>query len=330
MKAEQPLVAVVEKQDVDTVIAAVKESGTYDSNRHIREADASTLEIPITSRNAPVDRVTLQDNPPWRVRDLEDYLRVRGASDAVIEAAPASWAVIGDLILVTRPSEYGTEIGEALLELHNNATTVLATDQIVGEHRQPTVRVIAGKPQTRTVHREHGTAYELDLSEVMFSPGNVRERTRMGDRVSPEETVFDMFAGIGYFTLPMARAGATVIATERNPASFRYLQRNLARNGVRSVVSAYRMDCRALRPRVDRVVMGHFDAYRYLDTAIAAVRPGGTIHLHGLGVTDSPWQELREQLVRAAGERPVQITDKRVVKSHSPGLDHIVLDATIG
>jgi tRNA wybutosine-synthesizing protein 2 len=30
-----------------------------------------------------------------------------------------------------------------------------------------------------------------------------------------------MFAGIGYFTLPMARAGATVTAVEHNPTSFR-------------------------------------------------------------------------------------------------------------
>jgi tRNA wybutosine-synthesizing protein 2 len=254
--------------------------------------------------------------------------------------------VLGSVVLVDigdapRPSE----VGESLLAMHGQADTVLAREGITGEHREPSVRVIAGEGDTETVHREHGTTYAMDLSTVMFSPGNKAERARMGQVVSEGERVLDMFAGIGYFTLPMARAGATVTAVERNPPTFQYLVENVVRNGVSDRVKTYRADCRdviaggqetaaddtAAAFTFDRVVMGYYEAHQYLESALSVLASGATIHMHeatpeGL-VPDRPVNRLQDA-VEAAGRELLShsITD---VKGYSEGVRHVVVDAEI-
>jgi tRNA wybutosine-synthesizing protein 2 len=144
-----------------------------------------------------------------------------------------------------------------------------------------------------------------------------------------------MFAGIGYFTLPMARAGARVTAVERNPAAFEYLVENVVRNEVQARVETYRADCREVVDgggsefAFDRIVMGHYDAHEYLDAALDALAPGGTIHMHAVTpealVPDRPVGRLRE----AAGERTVEVVDVGQVKGYSEGVAHVVVDAEI-
>ncbi|MFB6141504.1 MAG: methyltransferase domain-containing protein, partial [Halosimplex sp.] len=149
----------------------------------------------------------------------------------------------------------------------------------------------------------------------------------------------DMFAGIGYFALPMARAGAEVTAIERNPAAFEYLLENVRRNGVADRVRPYRADCRdvleqvdsATDVRADRIVMGYYEAHEYLDSALGALEPGGVVHVHEATpealVPDRPVDRLRE--AAAERDRSVEVLDTRRVKGYSEGVAHVVVDARV-
>ncbi|MEF8790302.1 MAG: class I SAM-dependent methyltransferase family protein [Haloarculaceae archaeon] len=328
------LAALVEKPRAETAAESLRAEGVYDDARSVAAHDAGTVAIPVCE--APVETDVLdvvEPDLPRRTRGLRDLLRERGWDAAELDRAPASWAVVGSVVLVEvgdapRPAE----VGEALLALHGEADTVLARGGVSGPTREPDVEVLAGEGDTETVHTEHGTRYALDLAEVMFAPGNKDERARMGEVVDAGERVFDMFAGIGYFALPMARAGADVTATEVNPTAFRYLAENAVLNGVQDHVSAFRADCRDVAVEgVDRVVMGYYDAWEYLDTALSALRSGGVVHLHEA----TPEAELPDRPVsrlRGAAERhgrSVEVLDRRVVKSHSPGVEHVVVDARV-
>ncbi|WP_135827542.1 class I SAM-dependent methyltransferase [Halorussus halobius] len=338
------LAAVVRKPESEATIAALREEGVYDATRSVRERDDETVELPVTdppTETAVLD-VVEQVDPDRRLPDLDAHLRERGWSDAEIERAPSSWAVVGSVVLVTFRDEDGDDaldapereaVGEALLDLHREADTVLAHEGVSGEHREPSASVVAGEGDTETVHVEHGTRYALDLAAVMFSPGNKAERARMGEVVEPGERAFDMFAGVGYFTLPMARAGADVVAAERNPEAFRYLVENAMLNEVADRVSAFRADCRDVEvdPRADRVVMGYYEAHEYLDSALAALQPGGTVHMHEATPEALLWDRPVSRLRDAAGEagRAVEVLDRRTVKSHSEGVAHVVVDARV-
>lgn len=51
-------------------------------------------------------------------------------------------------------------------------------------------------------HRENGILYSFDATKCMFSWGNLSEKLRMANLDCQGEVVVDLFAGIGYFTLP--------------------------------------------------------------------------------------------------------------------------------
>jgi tRNA wybutosine-synthesizing protein 2 len=328
------LAAVVAKPRAERAIEALTREGVYDESRRVRGHDDERVELPVLARptETRVERVIQQSDPEPRSRTLETLLRDRGWGEEDLDSAPGSWAVIGSVILVTFedcPRE--GEVGEALLALHGNADTVLANEGVSGEHREPSVRVVAGAGDTETIHTEHGTRYALDLAEVMFSPGNQAERARMGRIVEEDEAVFDMFAGVGYFTLPMARAGAQVTAAERNPIAFRYLLENAMLNEVSDRIDAYRADCREVEVEADRVVMGYYDAFEYLDSALSALRSGGVLHLHEATPNGLLWDRPTERLREAAerNDRTASVLEKWVVKGHSEGVSHVVVDARV-
>ncbi|WP_121820950.1 class I SAM-dependent methyltransferase [Halostella salina] len=342
LDAADDLAAVVEKPRAEVAIESLRAEGVYDDARRVREyGDAVALPVTEPPDETEVREVVRQVDPDRRNPDLDTLLRDRGWTDDELARAPGSWSVVGSVILVTFddcPRE--SEVGEALLELHGAADTVVASEGVSGERREPSVRVVAGDGDTETVHTEHGTRYALDLAEVMFSPGNKAERARMGDAISPGERVFDMFAGIGYFTLPMARAGAHVTAAEINPTAFRYLTENAVLNDVQDRVSPYRADCRDVETTADRVVMGYYDAteptedadgptYEYLDAALAALESGGVVHVHDACPEALLWDRPVSRIEAAAAERgrEVEVLDRRRVKSHSEGVAHVVVDA---
>lgn len=328
---------MVEKTRAQATIGSLRAEGIYDDKRTVYECGSDAVAIPVreTPRETPVREVVVDDGPR-DPQSLSDVLASRGWTDEELETVPSSWAVVGTVILVRladcpRPAE----VGEALLDMHGGADTVLAREGINGAHREPDVTVIAGEGDTQTVHREHGTEYAVDLAELMFSPGNKAERTAMGERVDDED-VLDMFAGIGYFTLPMARNGAAVTAIERNPTSFQYLVENVMRNDVQDAVETYRADCRDVITgfdgrTFDRVVMGHYDAYEYLDSALTALAPGGTLHMHAATPEQLVPERPLDRLERAAtnADRTVKQADVRTVKGYSEGVLHVVVDAVI-
>nr|CAD7567204.1 unnamed protein product [Timema californicum] len=61
--------------------------------------------------------------------------------------------------------------------------------------------------------------YSWDVERNMFSAGNAPERHRLGSLDCRKEVVVDLFAGIGYFTLPLlVHAKAEMVhACEWNP-----------------------------------------------------------------------------------------------------------------
>ncbi|MFC4436207.1 MULTISPECIES: class I SAM-dependent methyltransferase [Natrialbaceae] len=379
-RSDAPLAAVVEKLRTETAIESLRAEGVYDDSRRVREARGRSgakpsdrangsktredgpgrVALPVTEppTETAVLEVVRQVDPEPRTRDLEDLLAERGWSDAALESAPGSWAVIGSVVLVRVPEDCPDEraLAEALLELHGDAASVLADEGIAndgeaGTYREPRTRLLAGESDTETIHTEHGTRYGLDPATVMFSPGNQAERARMGDLVAADERVFDMFAGIGYFTLPMARTGARVTATELNPTAFRYLLENAVLNDVGDRVDAYMTDCRELASdlSVDRVVMGYYgrsdgrdadrgtgtrtdEAHEFLDDALEALDPGGVVHYHEATPESRLWERPLERLETAADAvgRDLEIRDRRRVKSHSAGVAHVVVDARFG
>jgi tRNA wybutosine-synthesizing protein 2 len=181
------------------------------------------------------------------------------------------------------------------------------------------------------LHIEEGYRFRLDPSKVMFAQGNREEKKKMAEFVSTapgQERVADMFAGIGYFTIPMAKAGASVHAMEINPVSFGYLNNNIVENEVAGNVIAENGDCRdLLKGEYDRAVMGHFDAPGMLDNILPHMKRSGTVHLHAIdGCKDNGNDKIIETAKEYGFSAGVTL---RRVKKYSPGSWHTVQDVRL-
>jgi tRNA wybutosine-synthesizing protein 2 len=275
-------------------------------------------------------------SPADRVRD-----RLRAiAGDALAEAMPRGYQRLGRVLLVRLGERYRpffAAIGSAWQAELRVATVLVVRGPVEGEFREPRVERIAGG-DARTEVREHGIRWRLDASRIMFAAGNRTERLRAGRLVRPGESVVDLFAGIGYFTIPAARAGASrVTAVEKNPVAVDFLRENLELNRV-----AERVDVRAGDNRTvplpshaaDRVFLGYLpNASPWILRALSTVRPeGGWIHVHSVQDARGARAAAVREAVAAVGAARGSLRgepESREVKPYGPGRTHVVVDAFV-
>jgi tRNA wybutosine-synthesizing protein 2 len=232
--------------------------------------------------------------------------------------------MIGDIAVIHGKKPGKKEIDEIVGFRHPRG--VLWIESLNDATRTPHTELLWGDAG-EVRHRENGYTYILDPGKVMFAQGNRIEKMRIAQLVrnsAKNERVADMYAGIGYFTIPMAGSGARVHAVEINPIAFGYLNRNVAENGLLEKVETSLGDCRdLLMGTYDRIVMGHFDAIAMLPPALSHAQEGTVIHLHSIGTVEDAIKDI----VESAGFSATIHVHK--VKKYRPHAWHMVQDVTI-
>jgi tRNA wybutosine-synthesizing protein 2 len=253
---------------------------------------------------------------------------------------PRKWEKLGTVLVLRFPEELRgsvDEICKAYAEVLGCMSVLDDVGGIAGQHRVPQVKHLWGSQETVTVHHENGIRYKLDPRQVMFSSGNMAERIRMGTVVRDGEIIVDMFAGIGYFTLPMAvtHKPARIYACEINPAAYGFLNQNIVLNNVTEIVTPLLGDNRTVAPRgvADRVILGYLeDTDQYFSTAIECLcNHEGLVHYHEAAPTvqcpDRPLQTLTR--IAKGFDRNLRLVSWREIKSYAPGISHVVLDLEV-
>ncbi|MBE6496801.1 MAG: class I SAM-dependent methyltransferase family protein [Methanobrevibacter sp.] len=236
---------------------------------------------------------------------------------------------IGDILIIDKKYS-GSDFEE--LSLKHNVKTIMEIDHIQGTKREPVYKVLYGD-ETETINKENGCLFKLDLSKVMWSKGNNNERLRIAKLVEDDETVIDMFAGIGYFSIPIGvHANAKEIySIEINPNSYYYLCENIKLNKVNNITPILG-DCMVETPKLkaDRIIMGYVKTtHHYLNVAIDSLNKGGVIHYHE--TVPEKLMETRpiERIQAQAGNRDVELLKINKIKKYAPGVEHVVIDARI-
>lgn len=238
--------------------------------------------------------------------------------------------VIGDILVVKEVPENLDEI----LKLPY-IKKVVKLGQIHGQKRQPEIEQIVGNT-TETIHKENYCKFKLDVAKVMWSKGNTAERQRMSTMPEDGEVIVDMFAGIGYFTIPMAVHSnpKKIYAIEINPESHHFLCENVKLNKVEDIVEPILGDCNLqdFDHCADRVMMGYIGTtHHYLDSAIRYIKHGGILHYHESTPEPILFKRPVERVKLAASKqnRDIEVLNKRSIKKYSPGVYHTVVDIKI-
>jgi len=258
----------------------------------------------------------------------------------LIKNIPDKWEKIGEVLILDLPSdlnEHKKSIGKEYAKVLNCKSVLNVLESISGEFRTPKTELIYGKKDTTTIHIENKIRFKLDPSKVMFSSGNMNERIRIGHIAKKDETIVDMFAGIGYFTLPIAvhSKPKKIYAIEKNPISYNFLSENIVLNDVTDTVKIFNGDNRELAPInvADRIIMGYFGAtIRYLPTAFKCLKnKSGIIHFHDK-YPDKKIPENALDDIRIEARKLnlyVELINTIKVKSYAPGISHYVFDLKI-
>ena len=213
--------------------------------------------------------------------------------------------IIGDIAIVRLAKARTAEkkrIAGAILEGTKAIRCVFEQEGgIEGEFRLRKLRHLAGEDRTLTVHRENGCKYRVDVARCYFSPRLATERLRVAEIVEKEEAVLNMFAGVGPFSILIARKRrAKVLSCELSGYACGLHEENNKANKVERlvrVVNADAMDLpRLTKRKFDRILMPHpSQAYRFLPVALSLAKKGASIHYyrHLLGRDE---QEAAENL----------------------------------
>ncbi|GAX10300.1 tRNA wybutosine-synthesizing protein 2 [Fistulifera solaris] len=190
---------------------------------------------------------------------------------------------------------------------------------------------------------EQGIRQSLDITKLMFSRGNITEKIRFGQTlVQKGEEVLDLYAGIGYFTLPALVHGQAkhVVACEWNPEAVHALHFNLKDNQVHDRATVLEGDCRHApwcHQRFDRVSLGLLPSSQGgWKTAVRALKEdcGGWLHVHAnVPATERDvWGNwlCTQLLSHAPTSWMVILHHLQKVKSFAPTVHHYVADVCIG
>lgn len=316
-----------------------------DTTRKIRKVQnekGTFLEIPVTEAAGEtvggfpvIEQEYLEFlKPPLSLKEC-----LKGSlSETELAHVPSGWHVLGDIIIISIPyvlDEKKYLIAKTLLSIYPKCRSVVRDFGIEGQLRQPKRELLLGSG-TETVHKEHGCFFKQDVTKVMYSKGNLEERKRMS-RLGRREVVVDMFAGIGYFSIPMAvhARPEKIISIEINPESFAYLKENIRLNHVEDIITPVLGDSTQAAPEgeADRVIMGYVGTtHHYLEAAIKTLKKnGGILHYHET-VPESLAKTRPEERIKNAVEslgKKVEVIEIRRIKKYSPGVLHVVVDARI-
>ena len=249
---------------------------------------------------------------------------------------PDKWEIAGRTVTMKLDPglvSVSERIGEAYAKALDVDCVYADVSGVSGELRIPDVRLIWGE-RCPAVKTESGISYSWDPSCIMFASGNLVERSRMGKTDCTGETVVDMFAGIGYFTLPVARfSGARrVFACEKNPVSYSYLVKNIKANDVSDKVIPILGDNRDICGTcfADRILMGYVQrTSEFVPKALTMAKPGCIIHYHDTFHVGTEYQETERIFSEACGSRPFEIIGIHEVKSFAPNVSHYVAEVRV-
>ncbi|KAF1556074.1 hypothetical protein FQV10_0009127, partial [Eudyptes schlegeli] len=249
----------------------LEEEQLLDGRYRLQEVPGGRVALPVLEEKLfqlrlppemPCELVRIQDPVPSRAarrqtpaQKLRDELRRllgESWSEELERDVPRAWQRHGDLVLLSEDSFRAApweKLGTALWE---TVTSALGARRLARRGRvlpdgmrSPSVTLLLGQ-DSWVEHVDNGIRYTFDVTKCMFSPGNITEKLRVASLPCSGEVLVDLYAGIGYFTLPylVHAAAAFAHACEWNGHAVEALRRNLALNGVQDRCRIHHGDSR--------------------------------------------------------------------------------------
>jgi tRNA (guanine37-N1)-methyltransferase len=345
----------VPKNQGQKTLALASKLGLFDKSLEIQR-DETSLYIPLVRQPDEHESAKVKAETPdyeLETRAFEEKTTVESIVQVLKDKLPADLLkrlpqaldVIGDIAVIEVPPElklYEFLIGEAILKTHRNLKTVLAkAGAVSGTYRIREFTFIAGERKTKTIHREYSCQFRIDVARAYFSPRLSHEHERIALLLQPGEVVVDLFAGVGPFSILIAKKNpkAKVYAVDINPDAVELLKVNARVNRVENRVFPILADARGivsgkLKGVADRVIMNLPEtAIEFVDAACQTIKPqGGIIHFYGFVRSPDTIENQQQrfcQAVEKGGRKVEGFFYAKSIRETAPFESQVVLDAKI-
>ena len=323
----------VDKTKGEQVRKVLMEKGALDTSVRI-VSDESYIYIPLISA------VDLMDLPFEDLQVTEHDFKVHekpATLESILGHIPR-YEVIGNIALLESDEGDLETTAAALLKVHPHLRTVLsALSPVEGEFRTRRFTFVKGEDTTQTVHREYGCKYAIDMEKAYFTPRLATERSRVLEQVKDGEVIVDMFAGVGPFSILIAknRPSCRVLAIDKNPEAVKFLRHNIELNAVNNV-EAVEGDAKEEAQRhigiADHILMNlPHTAQEFLDAAMIIAKPGTVIHYYDITPESDLYSSSLSHIESAASKAgfAVELIATRIVRSYSPHQFNVCIEVRI-
>jgi tRNA (guanine37-N1)-methyltransferase len=251
---------------------------------------------------------------------------------------------IGDIVIIKIPDELAAKkavIASAILDNIKTAKSVFAqASPVRGEFRVRDLEFLAGENRTIAEYKEHACRFKVDVARTYFSPRLSTERLRIARMVEDNEVVVNMFAGVGTYSVVIAKTNKTckIYSIDSNLAASELDAENAKLNKVQDRIVTIHGDAaevieHQLAATADRVLMPLPEkAKEFVDSAVLAIREHGTIHYFAHVKADGKkaCQELGlKDAQEAFAKYHHKVIGVRVVREVGPRIYQIVADVLV-
>jgi len=293
----------------------------------------------------------------YKYKSLEEALKKKIPSE-FYELIPKSYDIIGDIAILEfdkfeTPIDklinlYKTKIAKAVIKVNKNVKSVYEKkSEIKDMFRLRKFTHLYGEGNSETIHKENNCSFKLDIFKSFFTPRLVFERNRITTcNILENELIIDMFAGVGPFSIQIAKKHNVVIhAFDINPNAYNYLKTNIKFNKIKGTIFPYNFDIKVLlqhsnevgsilKNQADRIIMNLPEkSLNYINIACFLMKESGGI-LHNYQFCEKPDSvnnaitNLKEELDNFNWSIE-KILASKIVKPFSPKADLVVVDLKI-
>ncbi|XP_050316309.1 tRNA (guanine(37)-N1)-methyltransferase isoform X5 [Anthonomus grandis grandis] len=141
---------------------------------------------------------------------------------------------------------YKNLIGEVLFDKVQGCQSVVnKVNMIDNTFRHFKMEVLKGDSNMHTLLKENNCKFEFDFSTVYWNSRLCTEHERIVKSIGNDHVLFDVFAGVGPFAIPVAKKKSKVYANDLNPESYKWLMHNKKLNKISDeYFEGYNMDGR--------------------------------------------------------------------------------------
>lgn len=221
---------------------------------------------------------------------VEHEGRIRSSKPAP-EGIKGSYDVIGSIVIMKKSTTRDpTNLANNLLQ-RPGIRSVYLDSGVDGPYRTRKLSLLAGEDNKVTLYKENGVELRVDVESAYFSPRLATERMLVSEKVANGDLVVDMFAGIGPFSVLIAKNhDCRVVSIDHNPKAIELLQENVSHNRLKGKIEPILGDAEEVISKlsgVDRIIMNlPHGAAPFLQSAIKALKHGGIINFYEVSTVE--------------------------------------------